>query len=139
MPNQCHDGHGLATCRDSVNLTRDFDAFVERTVAMIRSSPNWTEHSAIVITFDEGEKKKSTQKTDFAPASAAEQAAAESDQDDNHVATLVVTKCGSSAIYGAPSDHYSLLATIEDGFKLPRLRKAKEAQSLMELFDRPCR
>jgi phosphatidylinositol-3-phosphatase len=133
VPNQCHDGHGLATCNDPVSLTRDFDAFVERTVGMIRSSPNWTRNSAIVITFDEGEKSAS------APANAGDAAAAKVEEDDNRVATVVVTKCGGPAVQEAPLNHYALLATVEDGLKLPRLRKAKEAPTLMDLFDRPCR
>jgi len=138
VPNQCHDGHGLATCNDPVSLTRDFDAFVERTVGMIRSSPNWTRNSAIVITFDEGEKQAYA-KSATAPANAGGVAAAKGEEDDNRVATVVITKCGGPAANDAPLNHYALLATVEDGFKLPRLRKAKEAPTLMDLFDRPCR
>ena len=33
-----------------------------------------------------------------------------------------------------PSDHYSLLATIEDGFGLPRLANAKGAATLFDLL-----
>jgi phosphatidylinositol-3-phosphatase len=138
VPNQCHDGHGLVTCNDPVSLTRDFDAFVEQTVGMIRSSPSWTRNSAIVITFDEGEKK-ATAKSASAPTNAGAVVAAKVEEDDNRVATVVITKCGGPATHDAPLNHYALLATVEDGFKLPRLRKAKEAPTLMDLFDRPCR
>jgi hypothetical protein len=137
VPNQCHDGHGLATCNDPISLTRDFDAFVERTVGMIRSSANWTQNSMIVVTFDEGEKK-SGPGSGITAASTAGNETANSVQDDNHIATIVVTKCGSPVTSDAPSNHYSLLATIEDGFGLPRLRKAKEAATLMQLVKRRC-
>jgi hypothetical protein len=137
VPNQCHDGHGLPTCTDPITLIRDFDAFVERTVEMIRSSPSWTQNSMIVITFDEGEKK-TTQMDNFAVGIAAGREEVDSAADDNHIATVIVTKCGAPAAYVSPSDHYSLLATIEDGFGLPRLRKAKEAAPLTQLARRRC-
>jgi phosphatidylinositol-3-phosphatase len=138
VPNQCHDGHGLKMCRDPAQLTRAFDAFVEKTVGLIRASPNWTENSAIVVTFDEGE---SSAGANGAP-SYVDCCGADADGaalGGNRIATIVVTKCGGPATDATPANHYALLATIEDGFHLPRLRKAKGAPTLMDLFDRPCR
>jgi len=120
VPNQCHDGHGAAGCNDEATLKRDYDAFAKNAIELIRKSPNWTAKSAIVVTFDEGEVKKD------AP-------------DENHIATVVATKCGKAMPNGARFDHYSLLATIEDGFGLPRLRKAASAPSMMEMFGRGCK
>jgi hypothetical protein len=138
VPNQCHDGHGLTMCHDPGQLTRNYDAFVEKTAGLIRASPNWTENSAIVVTFDEGESpagvKDAPSHIDCRGADADGVALR-----GNHIATIVVTKCGGPATNGAPMNHYALLATIEDGFHLPRLRKAKGAPTLMDLFDRPCR
>lgn len=125
VPNQCHDGHGLPICPDPIRLARDYDEFVKRTVDMIRASQNWTRNSAIIVTFDEGETS-----TKVTRAGALK---------DNQVATIVVTKCGGPATNHSPMNHYALLATIEDGFQLPRLRKAMEAPTFMNLFDRPCR
>jgi hypothetical protein len=102
---------------------------VKQTIGAIRASPNWTRNSAIVVTFDEGELRDT-------PKSAASHA---ENSDDNRVATMVVTNCGAPAKNDAALNHYSLLATIEDGFRLPRLRKALGAPTLMNLFDRPCR
>ena len=127
VPNQCHDGHGSLTCKDPGRLARDFDDFLKRTIGAIRASRNWTRDSAIVVTFDEGESRD----TPRSPGSHTE--------DDNRVATIVVTDCGGPAVNDAPLNHYSLLATIEDGFHLPRLREASGAPTLMNLFDRPCR
>jgi hypothetical protein len=129
VPNECHDGHGSATCKDPLRLAHDFDEFVKQTIGAIRASPNWTRNSAIVVTFDEGELRDT-------PKSAASHA---ENSDDNRVATMVVTNCGAPAKNDAALNHYSLLATIEDGFRLPRLRKALGAPTLMNLFDRPCR
>jgi hypothetical protein len=123
VPDQCHDGHGLPTCDDPVRLTRDYDQFVEQTVKTILASPNWTRNSAVVVTFDEGEVHKGARNAD----------------ENNRIATVVVTKCGAPLVSSKRFDHYALLATIEDGFGLPRLRRAKEAPTMMDLFSRPCR
>jgi phosphatidylinositol-3-phosphatase len=123
VPNQCHDGHGLPMCRDEAQLQRDYDAFVASTVNMIRGSHNWTQNSAIVVTFDEGEFSHKT-------AAAA--------QTDNRIPMIVVTQCGGAATSDARLDHYALLATIEDGFGLRRLRKSAGAPTLANLFHRPC-
>lgn len=125
VPDQCHDGHGLSICRDPVELTRGYDDFLARTVNAIRTSANWTRNSAIVVLFDEGEFH-----------SVADQKPEEGDE--NRIATVVVTQCGAPAVSDALLNHYALLATIEDGFGLPRLRKAAGAPTMMDLFARPC-
>ena len=138
VPNLCHDGHGQKMCQAPAQLTRDYDAFVEKTVGLIRASPNWTQNSAIVITFDEGEPSAgATGAPNHVNCCGAD--ADDAAPDDNHIATIVVTKCGRPATNATPMNHYALLATIEDGFRLPRLRKAAGAPTLMDLFDRPCR
>ncbi len=125
VPDQCHDGHGLRVfCQDEAQLQRDYDAFVRDAVTTIRNSPNWTENSVIVVTFDEGEFQHKT------PQAAAT---------ENRIAAVVVTKCGGPATSDARFDHYALLATIEDGFGLPRLRNADKAPTMMDLFRRPCK
>jgi len=129
VPNLRHDGHCALNCIGSARLAQDFDDFVKRTIGAIRASPNWTPNSAIVVTFDEGESRD-------APKSAASHVGA---YDGDRVATIVVTNCRAPATNDTPLNHYSLLATIEDGFRLPRLRKALGAPTLMNLFDRTCR
>jgi hypothetical protein len=119
-PNLWHDGHGLASCGNPDQLTRDYDALIETTIGLIRASPHWTERSVIVITFDEA-------------------AGGKTDQGGNDVATVVVSKYGGPAMIATPMNRYALLATIEDAFHLPSLRQAQGAPNLMDLFDRPCR
>jgi phospholipase C len=131
VPNQCHDGHGLESCRDRDRLIADYDAFVRQTVEMIRASQNFTRRSAIVITFDEGAKT-------LYPEAPVSDIARKAGGLDNHIATLVVTRCGAPARDGARYDHFALLATIEDGFGLPRLRKATTAPSMAGLFADRC-
>ena len=131
VPNQCHDGHGLPICRDRDQLIADYDAFVRDAVNAIRTSKNWTNRSAIVITFDEGASRRYAE----APVS---DIARNAGGADNHIATIVVTRCGAPSRDATRYDHFSLLATIEDGFGLPRLRKAAAARTMDALFEDRC-
>lgn len=131
VPNQCHDGHGLAVCRDRDRLIADYDAFVRETVEKIRASKVWTPRSAIVITFDEGVNTLYPE----APVSDFTRKAAGL---DNHIATVVVTQCGGPVQDATRYDHFSLLATIQDGFGLPRLRKTTNARPMDALFPGRC-
>ena len=87
VPNQCHDGHGLPVCRDRDRLISDYDFFVREAVTAIRASKAWTRRSAIVVTFDEGARSLYPEAPLSEPARRAAGA-------DNHIATLVVTRCG---------------------------------------------
>ena len=131
VPNQCHDGHGLTVCHDRDRLIADYDAFVRDAVTAIRASKFFTRRSAIVVTFDEGARSLFPD----APTSEFTRAAGGA---DNHVATVVVTACGAPVRDATRYDHFSLLATIEDGFALPRLRKAAGARAMDDLFVDRC-
>ena len=131
VPNQCHDGHGLPSCRDRDQLVADYDAFVRDAVNAIRGSKNWTNRSAIVITFDEGANSLYA----GAPVSDITRNASGA---GNHIATIVVTRCGAPSRDATRYDHYSLLATIQDGFGLLRLRKAATAPTMDALFADRC-
>jgi phosphatidylinositol-3-phosphatase len=131
VPNQCHDGHGLTVCHDRDRLIADYDAFVRDAVTAIRGSQFFTRRSAIIVTFDEGARSV------FPEAQPSESARAVGGA-DNHIATLVVTACGAPVRDATRYDHFSLLATIEDGFALPRLRKAAGAPAMDDLFADRC-
>jgi hypothetical protein len=131
VPNQCHDGHGLPICRDRDRLIADYDAFIREAVEKIRGSQSWTARSAIVVTFDEG---VNTLYPDAPVSDHARKAA----RVDNHIATVVVTRCGASVQDATRYDHFSLLATIQDGFGLPRLRKTANARPMDTLFVDRC-
>ncbi len=132
IPNQCHDGHGQPLCSNRDQLIAAYDAFVRKTVTAIRASKNFTRRSAIVITFDEGEPSL------FPGAAPSRFSRGLPDPDHNHIATLVVTRCGKPEADATRYDHYSLLATIEDGFGLKRLRKARTATAMTALFPASC-
>jgi hypothetical protein len=131
VPNQCHDGHGLTVCRDRDRLIAEYDSFVRDAVTAIRGSKNFSRRSAIVVTFDEGARPLYAE----APVSEYVRAAGGA---DNHIATIVATSCGAPFQDSTRYDHYSLLATIEDGFGLPRLRKALAARTMDALFADRC-
>jgi phosphatidylinositol-3-phosphatase len=131
VPNQCHDGHGLKFCHDRDRLIAEYDAFVLDAVTAIRASKNFTRHSAIVVTFDEGARTRYPE----APPSEFARAVGGA---DNHIATIVATSCGAPAHDATRYDHFSLLATIEEGFALPRLRKAVAAKTMDTLFADRC-
>jgi hypothetical protein len=131
VPNQCHDGHGLEICRDRDQLARDYDGMARDMFALVRGSKAWTERSVFVVTFDEGARSLYPEARPSAIAASAEGA-------NNHIATIVATPCGAPMQERARLDHFSLLATIEDGFGLPRLRKASAAPVMDAMFHRPC-
>jgi len=129
VPNQCHDGHGLDICADRDQLARDYDALARDLFARIKASKAFGGRAVFVVTFDEGARSVYP----GAPSEIARSAGAE-----NHVATLVVTPCGGPLRVSDRFDHYSLLATIEDGFGLPRLRQAAQAPTMDALFYPAC-
>jgi phosphatidylinositol-3-phosphatase len=86
------------------------DSFLAQVVPQITSTAAWQSGGVLFITWDEGEDAY------------------------NHVLTLVIRPGGTGLRSNAPHDHYSLLATIEDEFGLPRLGQAAHASPLRELL-----
>jgi len=136
VPNQCNDqhgrGNGTAFCNFDPNdngtqaglnpaLILLGDQAVQKIVNAIHSWPGWTKgHNAIVVTWDENDYS-------VQPIT-------------NQVVTIVDTNYGfhrlsSNVFY----DHYSLLRTLEGGFKLPCLNHACDASSavMADLFGQP--
>ena len=121
IPTQCQDMHGAPPwCTDSGKagdpyeneLEATADAFTGATVNEITSSPMWeTGNNAIILTSDEGNTANST------------------------IATVVVTNHGPRGVKdNTSSDHYSLLASMEDAFGLPCLQNACSATPMTPLF-----
>lgn len=86
------------------------DRYLSQVVPEILNSPAWQDHGVLFITWDEGEDAY------------------------NHVLTLVIAPGGTAQKSSAYHDHYSLLATIEDTFGLPRMGQAAGATPLRELL-----
>jgi phospholipase C len=133
VPNQCNDGHGLPMCADASALVRAYDAFTEKVIMKIRASPSWTNRSAIIIVFDEGKPPLGMRGS---PAHVDCCGGTGQGIGGNHIPLIVVTKNGRAKTSSVPMNHYSLLATIEDGFGLERLGHAATAVTLWDLVGR---
>jgi phospholipase C len=121
-PNQCNDQHGTGSCATDELAQAAGDAFLLQTMPAIINSRSFTERSALFIVWDEN---------DFGGNLGC---CGRPGVGGGHVPMIVVTKHGKPITGATPTDHYSLLATIEDGFGLPRLVNAKKAAPLFEVF-----
>ena len=116
VPNQCDDQHGAPGCSEAVTLGAG-DAFLAKTVPAIVNSPAFTERSVLFITWDN---------------SMGHEACCGASKGGGRIPLIAVTKHAMAVRGKTPSDHYSLLATIEDGFGLPRIANAKGACCFIE-------
>ncbi len=119
-PNLCHDGHD-GTCADgSDGGLGAADSWLKEQVPAILSSPAYKQDGMLVITFDEAEG-------DAAGPSEPASAVPAGGTAGGKVGALVLSPFSEA---GTSSDraynHYSLLASIEDFFRLPRLGLAAD-------------
>lgn len=99
-------------CHDGHDCSdREADSYLAGQVPKILGSAAWQKDGLLLIVWDEDDGSA-----------------------DNQVALLVVAPKLSQHVTSKPHDHYSLLATVEDRFGLPRLGKAQSADPLNELF-----
>jgi hypothetical protein len=122
VPNQCNEMHGLKgdgvppDC-DSANkagLIRRGDRIAGELVREIQATPAWKGHGnvAIVITFDESGDKGREGCCGVTPD-------APSNFGGGHIPTVVITNHGPHGLKDpTPYNHYSLLRTLEDAFRL---------------------
>jgi len=122
-PDQCHDMHGrAATPSDSCDFSQvqsliaAGDAFLSSTVSAIMSSRAWTGNSVIFITWDESDF---TGSGPFGFGDTSGCCDSVPGDGGGHVVTLTISHSDHSARTSAVAyNHYSMLATIEDGWKL---------------------
>jgi phospholipase C len=86
------------------------DDWLAQTVPAIMSSAAWKNDGLLVVTWDEGAGN------------------------DDQVLTMFIRPKSIARKSDQPYDHYSLLATIEDQFKLPRLGWAAKATPMNDLL-----
>jgi hypothetical protein len=99
-------------CHDAHDCPIDeAGAWLDDLVSRIVSSAAWNERSALFVVWDEGDGG-----------------------DENLVPMIVATSRGISGQFSTSYDHYSLLATIEDVFQLPRLGAAAQAHPISEVL-----
>lgn len=112
IPNGCEQGHDPC----GGNRLRQFDAFLQREVPKIKSSPGFGSNGLILITYDEW--------GDGTPR-------------NHHVAFLALGRQVKEGIYssGGPFNHYSLLRTLEDGFGISQhLLNAAKAKPINQIW-----
>jgi phospholipase C len=118
VPNQCSSQHGTDSCNTAALTVAAGDAFLAQTVPAIIGSPSFTERSVLFIVWDESHA------SDGCCGAGG----------GGRVPLIAVTKHGKPIRGAVPSNHYSLLATIEDGFGLPRLANAERAATLFDVL-----
>jgi hypothetical protein len=123
VPNQCNEMHGLsgegapADCQSAnkAGLIARGDRVVGDLVARLQATKAWAsdDNVAIVITFDEGAGKTREGCCAVTPD-------AISNFGGGHIPTVVITNHGPRGLNDpTPYNHYSLLRTLEDAFRLP--------------------
>jgi phosphatidylinositol-3-phosphatase len=118
VPNLCDDEHGARNCRPDAITLEAADTFLAETVPAIVSTPAFTDRSVLFITFDNSTGTGGCCGHWFG---------------GGRIPLIAVTKHAMKVRGETPSNHYSLLATIEDGFGLPRLANATGAATLFDL------
>jgi len=104
IPNGCDDGE--ATCKPVNNRYTQFDNFLAQEVPKIEASPAFGNDGVIVVTYDEDERAGGLAgKNGFGSG--------------GRVVCAIISPLAAAGSYGQTYYHYSLLRTIEDGFRLP--------------------
>jgi len=103
IPNGCDDGE--ANCKPVNNRYTQFDNFLAREVPQIEASPAFGDNGVIIITYDEDER-------------AGGLAAKNGLGSGGHVVCAVISPMAVPGSYDQKYYHYSVLRTVEDGFRL---------------------
>jgi hypothetical protein len=116
VPNECEDGHD--NCQPAKTRMNQFDTFLSREVPIIQNAdPN----ALIIVTFDEGTSNKG-------PGTSKQFSGG------GNVVFLALGPLVQPGIYGSPSNHFGLLATLEDGYGAGRLAGAASAPSIVQIW-----
>ena len=121
-PDQCHDMHGRFDPGDSCDfsnvagLIAAGDAFLKSTVSAIMSSSSWTGNSVIFITWDESDFTGSGFNGFGDDSGCCDSVAGEG---GGHVMTITISHSDHSPRTSSVAyNHYSMLATIQDGWQV---------------------
>jgi hypothetical protein len=103
IPNGCHDGE--ANCKPVHNRYTQFDTFLATEVPQIEASPAYGSNGVIVVVYDEDERAGGLAgKNGFGSG--------------GHVVCAILSPLAADGSYPQKYYHYSLLRTLEDGFRL---------------------
>jgi phospholipase C len=140
-PDQCHDMHGRGgggpsdPCDFSQvqQLIATGDAFLQQTVGAIMNSRAWTGNSVIFITWDESDFTGSGFQGFGDDSGCCDSV---SGQGGGHVVTLTISHSDHSARTSSVAyNHYSILATIEGGWKLGCLAFTCDTANVQPMSD----
>ena len=103
IPNGCADGE--SNCKPVNNRYTEFDRFLSTEVPKIEASPAFGSNGVIVVVYDEDERAGGlAKKNGFGSG--------------GHVVCAIVSPLAVPGSYARKYYHYSLLRTLEDGFRL---------------------
>lgn len=124
VPNECHDMHGsVPYCRGPNNrLIAEGDSAVQKLVQEILSSGAFTQRSLLFITWDEGDNNLGC--CDAPPL-----------QSGGHIPLILITSVSGAVRSARLYNHYSLLATIEAVWNLPKLGYTSDTQKVKPMLD----
>jgi phosphatidylinositol-3-phosphatase len=103
IPNGCDDGE--ANCAPVNSRYTQFDDFLAQEVPKIEASPAFGSNGVIIVTYDEDERAGG-----LAPKNGL--------GSGGHVVCAIISPLVAAGSYDRQYYHYSLLRTIEDGFRL---------------------
>ena len=137
-PDQCHDMHGRgAPSTDPCNfgdvsgLIATGDAFLSDTVGKIMASPAWNGNSVIFVTWDESDFTNSGP-FGFGDTSGC----CDANPGGGHVLTLAISHSDHTARTSSVAyNHYSMLATIEQGWQLGCLANTCDSANVTPMSD----
>jgi hypothetical protein len=104
-PNNCEDSHN--SC-NRANIVTEYDNFLKKEIPLIEASPAFGSDGVIFVTYDEG----------YRPTA------------DTNTMMAVVGPQVQAGTHTGHYDHYSTVATIDQGFGLPCLANACTASTL---------
>ena len=142
-PNLCNDGHDFpcANQPSGQSAYADYDSFLQTWVPKIMGSPAFKQNGMLIVTFDEAETGSQADASCCGeyPGPVASQPG-ENGPGGGLVGAVVLSPfVRAGTVSRVPYNDFSLLATVEDIFGLPKLAEAKTTTSVFgaDVFDRP--
>jgi hypothetical protein len=133
VPNLCEDGHDYPCTNEpsGASALADIDGFLSTWVPRITSSPAYQRDGLLVVTFDEsdGPQSDSSACCNEQPGPDTPLPGITGPGGGRTGAVLLSPFIKGGTLDATPYNHYSLLASIEDSFGVPRLGYASTTSS----------
>lgn len=123
IPNVCNDGHDYPCTNQASGSSAlaDIDSFLKTWVPLITSSPAYRDNGLLVITFDEGATSDTSSCCNEQPGPDTPLPGISGTGGGRVGAVLLSPFIAPGTVSVTSYNHYSLLASMEDFFGLPRL------------------